>query len=75
MRRDVTDEGKSVVIEDLRAIVPHDAIIAEGDRLTTITNRQGVELYAGPIAVETITRRGSSGSSPGHLELMLTRHV
>ena len=73
-RREIRDVGKEAVLEDLRAIVPHDADVLAGDRLT-IEDRLGVVLYGGPMAVRTATRRGGGGSSPGHLEMSLTRHT
>lgn len=76
-RREVRDDGKQAVVEDLRAIVPAAADVQEDDRLT-IKDRLGATIFGGPVAVETITRRGQSPSgsaASGHLELMLTRHL
>lgn len=74
VRREVRSDDKVAVIEDLRALVPLNADVLEGDRLT-ITDRLGVELFGGPVAVDTIIRRGQAGSAGSHRELMLTRHV
>ena len=74
-RREVDSADKSAVVEDLRGLFPKGADVREDDRLSTVTDRQGVELYAGPIAVETIVRRGGSASTTDHVEAMLRRHV
>lgn len=73
-RRDVTDEGKQIVIEDMRATTPVNADIQEGDQLV-IKDRKGTVLFAGPVAVESIARSGGPGTAASHLLLMLTRHV
>ena len=74
MRRDVTDDGKSAVVEDMRAAVPVDANVEEKDQLV-IRDRLGVILFGGPVAVEARARRGGPGSATSHYELMLTRHT
>lgn len=73
-RREIRDDGKEAIVEDMRAIVPAAADVQTGDRLT-VTDRLGSILFDGPVAVQTVTRRGSSASSGGHQELMLTRHL
>ncbi len=73
-RTEVLDSGKTAVVEDMRAIVPSTANIKRHDRLT-IQDRRGVLLFGGPVAVLTAARKGKSGSSPGHLELILERHA
>lgn len=72
-RKEVRDDGKQVIVEDIRAQVPSGSDVQTDDQLT-ITNRLNATLFDGPLAVQTVTRRGSSASNPGHLELMLTRH-
>ncbi len=67
------DTGKTAIVEDMRAIIPHDADIRRNDRLT-IKDRLGATLFDGAVAVLTKTRRGTTGSNPGHVELMLERH-
>lgn len=74
MRRSISDNGKVAVIEDMRAMVPLDADVEEEDRLV-IKDRRGNTLFGGPVAVETKTPAGGSGSSPDHYELALTRHL
>lgn len=74
MRRDVDDSDKSAVIEDMRAIVPANADVAEEDELV-IHDRLGVLQFGGPVLVDTRDRRGGSGSRPGHYELGLRRHT
>ncbi len=73
-RVEAVDVGKRAVVEDLRAIVPFDADVQRDDRLT-IVDRRGATIFDGPVAVLTKTRRGATSSSPGHVELMLERHV
>lgn len=72
-RREVRNDGVEAIVEDMRAVVPAQADVQSGDRLT-VENRRGEVLFDGPVAVQTVTRRGASASSNGHLELMLTRH-
>lgn len=73
-KREANDVGKIAVVEDMRGIFPPSADVRRHDRLT-ITNRLGAVLFGGPIAVLTDGRRGASGSSPGHVEFMLERHL
>lgn len=73
-RVEAIDTGKRAVVEDMRAIVPFDADVQRDDRLTII-DRLGATIFGGPVAVLTATRRGATSSNPGHLELMLERHV
>lgn len=72
-RREVRSDGLEAIVEDMRAVVPASADVKSGDRLI-VENRLGDVLFDGPVAVQTVARRGSSASSTGHLELMLTRH-
>ena len=74
MRRDVDDDGKSAVVEDMRARVPADADVEEKDQLT-IHDRLGNLLFGGPVAVETKARRAGPSSVTSHYELMLIRHT
>lgn len=73
-RREVRNDGIEAIVEDMRAVVPAQADVQSGDRLI-VENRRGEVLFDGPVAVQTVTRRGASASSAGHLELMLARHV
>lgn len=73
-RVEVRDDGKEIVVEDLRAIVPKAADIQEGDRLV-IQDRLGAVLFGGPVAVRSSARKGQSASVASHRELMLTRHT
>lgn len=73
-RREVLDDGKEAIVEDIRAMAPSSADVREGDRLL-ITDRLGRRKFDGPIAVRTITRRGGAKSADGHNELILTRHL
>ena len=72
LRREVQTDGKTAVVEDLRAIVPVGADVAEGDRLA-VTDRLGASLFEGPLAVDTIVRRGRGNGA--QRECMLARHL
>lgn len=63
--REVTDGQKIVAVDDRRMIVPLDTDVTTRDRIATVTDRQGTELYAGPMRIESVARRED------HLELML----
>ena len=66
-RQAVRDGQKSVVLHDLKAAFPLSADVREGDRLTSITDRLGAVVYAGPLMVEEIVRRST------HREVRLER--
>lgn len=70
---DVTDSSKTAIVEDLRAHVPRDADVEEGDQLVDVRNRLGVVLYDGPLAVQFKTRGGGPASAVGYYVLMLAR--
>lgn len=71
MKKQVRDDGKEVLLEDIRAIFPADADIETGDRVT-VNDRLGNAVFEGPVAVQTITRRGANVR---YREAMLTRHL
>lgn len=73
-RRELRDEGKEVVVDDLRALVSASADVREGDRLT-VTNRMGAVLYGGPLAVRTRSIRVGPASRTRHAQLVLERHL
>lgn len=72
-RRLVLTDGAEVVVEDLRAMVPASADVAERDRLV-IEDRLGEVVFDGPVAVDAITSHGQRGQTR-HRELMLKRHT
>lgn len=72
-KRDASDDGKSVVIEDLRALVPVGADVQELDRLV-IRDRLGQLQFGGPVLVEAVQPAPGPGSRARHQELMLKRH-
>lgn len=53
-RRETVDGRKTVIIEDLRAMVPVDADIKTGDRFASVKDRRGQEVLAGPLTIETL---------------------
>lgn len=65
-REAVTNE-RTVVVLDLRMIVPLGTDVGEADRIGDIIERETV-IFAGPFAVEAVLRR------PDHLELLLEKY-
>lgn len=63
--REVTDAGKTAVVEDRRMIVPRDTDVREDDRVAAVTNRKGEMLFPGPMRIESVGRRRD------HLDLHL----
>ena len=63
--RQLSDGDKLTVIEDMRALFPAGANVAEGDEISSVTDRQGVEILPGRVRIDTLARK------PRHLEAML----
>ena len=68
-RRHVDDDGKEVLIEDLRGLFPESADIQTGDRVT-INDRRG-RLIFDSLAVLTVNPRGANLR---HTEVLFERH-
>ena len=68
-RKEVRDDGKEVVIEDIRALFPKSADIQTGDRVT-VNDRLG-NLIFDSLAVQTVSRHGANLR---HREVMFERH-
>jgi len=68
-RKHVNDDGKEVLIEDIRALFPKDADIQTGDRVT-INDRLGVLIFDS-LAVLTVRRKGANVR---HREVLFERH-
>ena len=68
-RKEVRDDGKEVLIEDIRALFPKDADIQTGDRVTI--NDRLDNLVFDELAVQTVSRRGANVR---HREVMFERH-
>ena len=66
-RREVVDGKKTAIIEDLRAMFPLGADIAERDEIARVTDRIGTEILAGRFRIEAIQRKHR------HLEAALER--
>ena len=66
--REVIDGDKTAVIEDLRALFPAGADVAEGDEIARVTDRRGVVLFAGRLRVDAAPQR-----KVRHLEAALKR--
>lgn len=71
-RTEVTDGGKSVFVEEFRAIFPARADVARGDRLVQVKNRRGELLFDTIFAVEGILEQ-SAGPQVDHLVALLRR--
>ena len=68
-RKEVRDDGKEVLIEDVRALFPKDADIQTGDRVT-VNDRLG-NLIFDSLAVQTVSRKGANVR---HREVVFERH-
>ncbi len=68
-RKEVRDDGKEVLIEDIRALFPKAADIQTGDRVT-INDRLG-NLIFDSLAVLTVSRKGANVR---HRSVMFERH-
>lgn len=67
VRREIIDGDKAVLVEDLKALFSLNASISEDYRIANIKDRQGSVLYAGPLDIMTLQRRGN------HFEASLDR--
>lgn len=69
MRKEVIDGDKTAMIEDLKALFSLEAEsdLSEDCRIENITDRRGTVLYAGPLDIIAVQRRGN------HLEASLDR--
>lgn len=68
-RKEVRDDDKEVLIEDIRALFPKNADIQTGDRVT-VNDRLGTLIFDS-LAVLTVTRRGANVR---HREVVFERH-
>ena len=68
-RKEVRDDGKEVVIDDIRALFPKGADIQTGDRVT-VNDRLGGLIFDS-LAVQTVSRRGANVR---HQEVLFERH-
>lgn len=66
--RERADDGETVVIEDLRLILPLGTDVTETDRIGDITFR-GDTIVAGPTGIRSVLRHRD------HLELLLVRVI
>ncbi len=55
--REVIDGDKTAVVEDRRIIFPKDTDVTEADRVTSVTNRKGIEILPGPMVIESVGLR------------------
>lgn len=66
-RREAVDGGKYALIEELRCMMPIGTDITEDDRLSSVKDRLGAVIWAGPLRVDTIQHKMT------HIELRLLR--
>ena len=59
------DGDKTIVFDDLRAMVPLTQDVTEADQVLKIEDRLGVTVFPGPMRIESVQRM------PTHQELML----
>jgi hypothetical protein len=60
------DDGKTVVVEDRRILVPLGTDVTERDHISSITDRLGAELFTGPMRIDHV------GVRKDHLVLSVT---
>jgi len=63
--REVIDDDRSVVVEQLRMFMPLNADITEADQIDGVKDRAAVDLHVGVLNIRSVVRR------PSHLELEL----
>ncbi len=66
-RREINDENKLVMIEDIRGTFELGADISELDQISDVVDRRGRVLFEGPLAIIALARR------KGHTEATLER--
>lgn len=66
--RQIVDGDKTAVIEDLRAIFPLGADLAEGDEIARVTDRRESEIIPGRLRIDAVPQRKHD-----HLEAALRR--
>ena len=65
-------DGKSVVVEVIKAYFRHDADVLREDRVLQIKDRRDRVIHQGPFVVEMVAEK-SLGASPSHKEVSLRR--
>jgi hypothetical protein len=71
-RTEVVDGGKSVFVEEFRAIFPRGSNIVRGDRMVKVKNRRGDVVYDNNFVVEGLLEQ-SAGPAVDHLMALLRR--
>lgn len=64
--REPVDSNRTVVVLDMRILLPLGTDVTERDRVASVTER-GSQLFEGPLAIEAVLTRRT------HLELVLQR--
>jgi len=65
--REILDPTTSVIVEDMRVIVPLGTDVNEQDRLTGVVDREGNSVINGTVGIRAVITRKD------HLELILVR--
>lgn len=55
--RNLADGSKLALIEQIKAIFPRGADVAEGDEISAIQDRLGAEVFAGRMRIDTMQKR------------------
>ncbi len=66
-RREQVDGDKYALTEEMRCMMPIGTDVTEDDRLSSIKDRLGVVIWAGPLRIDTIQHRHT------HIEARLLR--
>lgn len=66
-RKETVDGRKYALIEDIRCSMPLGTDITEKDRLSSVKDRLGTVIWAGPLRIDTIQHKHT------HLEMALLR--
>jgi len=68
-RREIRDDGKMMIVEDIRAMFSMSADVQEGDRVT-VNDRLGNVIFDS-LAIQSISRHGANVR---HRQAMMERH-
>ncbi len=66
-RREVNDDRKYALVEQIRCAMPLDADVTEKDQIASVKDRRGTVLWSGPLRIDTIQHKHT------HMEMNLRR--
>jgi len=61
------DNGKTALVEEIRAMFGKNSGVLETDRIGQVTDRWGLAIFAGPLEIRTLQERAT------HIECLLRR--